>query len=204
MILMTDALVTAVLSIFLFVALLGVLVLVVVSMRRPTTIPLIIATGLLVLMLTVVIVAPVNVPTLMGLIIALLGIAVGVLGGNPVSRRVLEIATHGRVRETIDGGILVRDADSAAMAAEGTDAAAAAPHAVMRGGTTIGYLERLAVVIAIVAGYPEALAVVVAVKGVGRFSELASAEARERFIIGTLASLLWACVVGALVRLAIW
>ena len=74
----------------------------------------------------------------------------------------------------------------------------------MRGGTTIGYLERLAVVIALIAGYPEAIAIVVAVKGVGRFSELAAAEARERFIIGTLSSLLWACILGALVRLAIW
>jgi hypothetical protein len=55
-----------------------------------------------------------------------------------------------------------------------------------------------------VAGFPEALAVIVAIKGIGRFSELASAEARERFIIGTLASLLWACAAGALVRLAIW
>ena len=76
--------------------------------------------------------------------------------------------------------------------------------ALLRGGTTIGYLERLAVVIAVIAGYPEAIAVVVAVKGIGRFSELAAAEARERFIVGTLASLLWASVVGALIRLAIW
>jgi hypothetical protein len=74
----------------------------------------------------------------------------------------------------------------------------------MRGGTTIGYLERLAVVISLIAGFPEAIAIVVAVKGVGRFSELAAAEARERFIIGTLSSLLWACILGALVRLAIW
>ena len=57
---------------------------------------------------------------------------------------------------------------------------------------------------AIIAGYPEAIAVVVAVKGIGRFSELAASEARERFIIGTISSLLWACLVGALVRLAIW
>ena len=75
---------------------------------------------------------------------------------------------------------------------------------MLRGGTTIGYLERLAVVMALIAGFPEAIAIVVAIKGVGRFSELAAAEARERFIIGTLSSLLWACVVGALVRLAIW
>jgi hypothetical protein len=68
----------------------------------------------------------------------------------------------------------------------------------------IGYLERVAVVISIIAGYPEAIAVVVAIKGIGRFSELAEADARERFIIGTLASLLWACVVGGLVRLAMF
>ena len=49
-----------------------------------------------------------------------------------------------------------------------------------------------------------AIAVVVALKGIGRFSELATAETRERFIIGTLASLVWACIVAALVRLAIW
>jgi len=73
-----------------------------------------------------------------------------------------------------------------------------------RGGTVIGYLERLAAVVAIVVGYPEAIAVVVAIKGIGRFSELGEPEARERFIVGTLASLVWACVVGALLRLAIW
>ncbi|MBN9168675.1 MAG: hypothetical protein J0J11_01900, partial [Microbacterium sp.] len=172
----------------------GALVLVVVSLRRPTTLPLIIATGLVVLALAVVIVSPVNVPTIMGLILALLGIALGVVGGNPLTRRILEIATHGRVHETSDGGIRVD-----ATPDDGT-----AGTVLLRGGTTIGYLERVAAVIGIVAGFPEALAVIVAVKGVGRFSELASAEARERFIIGTLASLLWACVVAALVRLAIW
>ena len=63
--------------------------------------------------------------------------------------------------------------------------------------------DRLAAVMSIVAGFPEGLAVVVALKGIGRFSELADADARERFIIGSLASLIWACVVGALIRLAI-
>ena len=124
------------------------------------------------------------------------------LGGNPVTRRVLEIATHGRVRDGVNGGIIL-DAEAAGIA-EGRDTEPTPGHEVMRGGTTIGYLERLSVVIALIAGYPEAIAIVVAVKGVGRFSELAAAEARERFIIGTLSSLLWACVVGALVRLAIW
>ena len=179
-----EALVVAALSIFLFLALCGALVLIVISLRRPATIPLVIASGL---------------------IVALLGTTLGVLGGNPVTRRILEIATHGRVRDGANGGIIL-DAEAAGLAepqATVTEADAASRE-VMRGGTTIGYLERLAVVIALIAGYPEAIAIVVAVKGVGRFSELAAAEARERFIIGTLSSLLWACILGALVRLAIW
>lgn len=191
----SDALFVAILAIFLFLVLCGALVLVVVSMRRPTTVPLVIAGGLVVLALVVVALSPVRIPALMGIILALLGVALGVLGGNPVTRRVLDAASGGRVRETEDGGILLR-------ADNGDDDGA--ERALMRGGTVIGYLERLAVVVSILAGFPEAIAVVVAVKGIGRFSELAAPEARERFIVGTLASLLWACVVGALVRLALF
>ncbi|MEV8369701.1 hypothetical protein [Microbacterium sp. NPDC064584] len=193
-----PAIVAAVLSIFLFFALCGALVLIIISLRKPTTVPLAVAGGLVVLSLIVVVVAPVDVPLIMGLIIAILGTAVAVLGGNPVTRRVLEIATHGRVKDGANGGILL-DAEAAGVRDDDER-----PTEVLRGGTTIGYLERLAVVVAIIAGYPEAIAIVVAIKGVGRFSELAAAEARERFIIGTLSSLLWACIVGALVRSAIW
>jgi hypothetical protein len=200
-----EPIVVAVLSIFLYLAMCAALALIVISMRRPTTLPLLIAGGLVVLSLIVVVVAPINVPLLMSLLVALLGTAVAVLGGNPVTRRILEIATHGRVRDGVSGGIIL-DAQAAGVADPGTTVSEADPESreVMRGGTTIGYLERLSVVIALIAGYPEAIAIVVAVKGVGRFSELAAAEARERFIIGTLSSLLWACVVGALVRSAIW
>jgi hypothetical protein len=200
-----EPIVVAVLSIFLYLAMCAALALIVISLRRPTTLPLLIAGGLVVLSLIVVVVAPINVPLLMGLLIALLGTAVAVLGGNPVTRRILEIATHGRVRDGVSGGIIL-DAQAAGVAEPDATVSEADPASreVMRGGTTIGYLERLSVVIALIAGYPEAIAIVVAVKGVGRFSELAAAEARERFIIGTLSSLLWACVVGALVRSAIW
>lgn len=192
-----DAVIAIALSIFLFLALCGALVVVVISLRKPTDLPLIIAGALVVLCLLVVTVSPVNVPLLPGLAVALLGTALAVLGGNPVTRRVLDIATHGKVKEGDNGGILLR-APSVAGVTDGT------VREVMRGGTTIGYLERVAVALGIIAGYPEAIAVVVALKGIGRFSELAAAEARERFIIGTLASLVWACIVAALVRLAIW
>lgn len=191
-----DVVIAAALSIFLFLALCGALVVVVISLRKPTDIPLIVAGALVVLCLLVVTVSPVNVPLLPGLAVALLGTALAVLGGNPVTRRVLEAATHGRVPEGDNGGILLR-----APSVAGGEGAV---REVLRGGTTIGYLERVAVALGIIAGFPEAIAVVVALKGIGRFSELAAAEARERFIIGTLASLVWACVVAALVRLAIW
>lgn len=68
---------------------------------------------------------------------------------------------------------------------------------VLRGGTTIGYLERFAVVGAVLVGQPAAIAIIVAVKGLGRFTELDSAAARERFIVGTLASLIWAAACAA-------
>ena len=194
-----DVVLTAALSIFLFVVLCAALVLVVVSLRKPTGVPLIVAGVLVVLCLLAVTVSPVNVPLLLGLGIALLGTTLAVLGGNPITRRILDVASHGRVEEGDNGGILLR-----APSLPGAVAGEGAVREVMRGGTTIGYLERVAVVLGIIAGFPEAIAVVVALKGIGRFTELASAEARERFIIGTLASLVWACVVGALVRLAIW
>ena len=194
-----DVLLTAILSIFLFLTLCGALALVIVSLRRPSAIPLYIASGLVVLCLLVVVVFPINVPVIIGLVIALLGVSLAVLGGNPVTRHILSVATHGRVADGDNGGIMLK-----APSIEGQTLADSPAREVLRGGTTIGYLERLAVAIAIVAGYPEAIAIVVAVKGIGRFSELAAAEARERFIIGTLASLLWACIVGGLVRLAIW
>lgn len=190
-----DALLIAVLSAALVAALCAALVLVSVTLRRPSNAPLVIAACLVVICVMIVAVGPLNVPIPVGMLIALLGTALGVLGGNPITRRVLDIATGGDVREGARGGIMVYDSRSV-----DTDRM----QEVLRGGTVIGYLERLAVVASLVGGFPEAVAVVVALKGIGRFSELATPAARERFIVGTLASLLWAGLVGALVRLAIW
>ena len=47
--------------------------------------------------------------------------------------------------------------------------------------------------------HPEVVAAIIAVKGLGRFSELDSAAARERFIIGTLSSMIWAVACAVLV-----
>jgi hypothetical protein len=63
---------------------------------------------------------------------------------------------------------------------------------VLRGGAWIGVLERIAVAATLLGGFGEGLAVVLAVKGLGRYAELRAPAAAERFIIGTLASALWA------------
>lgn len=77
----------------------------------------------------------------------------------------------------------------------------ALPPGVLRGGLVIGVLERLAVTVAILAGQPVAIAYVVAVKALGRYAELKETPAAsERFIIGTLASMLWAGGVTTLVK----
>lgn len=83
----------------------------------------------------------------------------------------------------------------------GPDGAAA--RARLRGGTWIGVLERLAVTGTLLAGEPGGVAVVVAIKGLGRYPELRSGSdpgVSERFVIGTLASLVWAGALGVLGR----
>jgi hypothetical protein len=102
----------------------------------------------------------------------------GVLGGSPIVGLVLRFA-QGGVELGSHGGIVVDDDHSARKE-------------ILRGGATIGYLERLALIGAVVAGQAAAIAVIVAIKGLGRFSELDDSQARERFIIGTLTSLIWA------------
>lgn len=69
---------------------------------------------------------------------------------------------------------------------------------LMRGGLTIGILERIAVTALILAGYPQGIGFVVAIKGLGRFHELRDhgPRASEKFVIGTLASCLWAAGIG--------
>lgn len=72
---------------------------------------------------------------------------------------------------------------------------------ILRGGAIIGVLERLGVCVAILAGQPVAIAYIVAIKGLGRFAELKETPvAAERFIIGTLTSMLWAAGTAAVAK----
>jgi hypothetical protein len=129
-------------------------------------------------------------------ILGLAVLALSVLGGGPAVLFVLAIASKGSVREGHHGGIVV---DRAVQEPNGEFVRGE----VLRGGTVIGVFERIATTATIMAGFPEAIAVIVAIKSVGRFTELDVAEARERFIIGTLVSLVWAAACGALFKFAI-
>jgi hypothetical protein len=131
---------------------------------------------------------------------------IGVLGGSPVVGIVLRFA-QGKVPLGEHGGIVVTREDLDDGDHHDRDGKskrkrpiAVAQREILRGGATIGYLERLALLGALAAGQPSAVAIIIAIKGLGRFSELDGSEARERFIIGTLTSLVWAgtCAAAAL------
>ncbi len=114
----------------------------------------------------------------------------GVVGGSPLVLVVLDLAGSSAVPLGDHGGILVSDGGTKTKDRE-----------ILRGGMTIGYLERLIIMGAALIGQFAAVAIVVAVKGLGRFSELENSAARERFIIGTLVSIVWAaaCVAPAII-----
>jgi hypothetical protein len=140
-------------------------------------------------------------PSAFGIVLGMLALALAVIGGGPIAVLALDLATNSSVPPGQHGGIMVLNAGKPAPTMAGL--AGPETHEVLRGGVTIGILERLAVAGAILAGFPEAIAVVIAIKGVGRFTELAASESRERFIIGTLSSLIWACACAALVPMAL-
>lgn len=118
--------------------------------------------------------------------IGLAALALAAAGGYPLTVAVLHLAAR-------EDRSSVAEQPAAAEPAQ----AELDPSTVLRGGTSIGILERLAITGAILVGYPAAIAVVIAVKGLGRFPELNTATGvSERFIIGTLTSALWAAAVG--------
>lgn len=143
---------------------------------------------------------PVATPPYLPGLVALGLVALAIIGGNPITVWVLERASRGDVDGGTHGGILV---PVVANSATTSTARTTKTREVLRGGTWIGYLERLAVVAAIAIGHYEIIVAIIAIKGLGRFSELDAPEARERFIVGTLVSMIWAALCGALILLGI-
>lgn len=64
---------------------------------------------------------------------------------------------------------------------------------LLRGGRVIGALERIAVAISLLLAWPAGIAVILGIKGLARFPQLREHHASEQFILGTFASVLWAC-----------
>lgn len=89
-----------------------------------------------------------------------------------------------------------RKAGGSGRVADGPDGIKAKE--ALRGGLWIGLLERALIAGFIMAGFPPGIAIVVAIKGLGRYPELTKDNpvAAERFIIGTLTSLLVAALTG--------
>lgn len=81
--------------------------------------------------------------------------------------------------------------------APGTDPATLsdAPVSASRAGRWIGPLERLLIAIGLMANSWEVLVAVVALKTVARYQELDKRTEAEYFLVGSLASLLWAIIV---------
>lgn len=107
-----------------------------------------------------------------------------VLGGDPLVRLVFRLSEPPKVPTSTP--ILVAAA------------------ATLKGGRAIGWLERLSAFVCVFAGFPAGLAGIVAVKGLARYPDLKGEDGTaERFIIGTLASLLVAAAGAGLARWAI-
>lgn len=74
----------------------------------------------------------------------------------------------------------------------------------LSGGAWMGLLERLAITGTLLIGDAAGIALVIAIKGLGRYAELrAQPLASERFVIGTLASLVWAATWGFVGKTAV-
>ncbi|MFD1721560.1 hypothetical protein [Amnibacterium endophyticum] len=154
----------------------------VLAWRRPSRLLTILAGALLAVSLLAAALPAVPAPTVVTAITTVAVLVAAVAGGSPAVRLLLDRAVVDE-REGANGGVVVGERE------------------VLRGGEVIGLLERFAVAGAIVAGVPEALAVVIAIKGVGRFTELENGAVRERFIIGTLGSWIWAAAAAGVVLL---
>jgi hypothetical protein len=113
--------------------------------------------------------------------------------GGDAAEGIAEGATVAAVLAAITGGGPVATAilSAADPRAAGVGGGPQDPE-ILRGGAWIGVLERAAVASTLLAGSAEGLVVLAAVKGLGRYAELRTPAAAERFILGTLASALWA------------
>jgi hypothetical protein len=114
-------------------------------------------------------------------------------GGSPIATGVLRLADPAAAKAAEGMDLQTSRLDMTTPRAVPPVAATLSAPGLLRGGATLGLLERLATYGTLAMGSPEGIAVVLAIKGLGRFGELKIPAAPERFMIGTFASVLWAC-----------
>lgn len=119
-----------------------------------------------------------------------------VFGGTPVSTAILRLS---------DRRVDVPDSSEPPDPSDDDDGhdkdrASPATPDVLPGGAMVGLLERGGILAFLLEGSPEGVVLILAVKGVGRFGELRQPSAPERFIVGTLASVLWVLMCHAVIR----
>lgn len=71
-------------------------------------------------------------------------------------------------------------------------------HIGIKAGRYIGLLERLLIIIGLVMGSWEVIVAVVAIKTVARYKNLDDQDTAEYFMVGSLASILWAVAIAGL------
>jgi hypothetical protein len=136
-------------------------------------------------------------------ITALAAAAVFAAAGQPVKGFGVAATAVLAVAAAATGGISIPPLAFRIARRQGTAGSTSGPvgSGPLRGGLIIGILERAAVAAAILAAKgPEGIAIVMAVKGLARYPELREPTASEQFIIGTFASVLWACAAAGVGR----
>jgi len=112
------------------------------------------------------------------------------------------VALSGATAVLVGGAITL-----AVLAAERRHSSTPVPPAsgqVLRGGAWIGVLERVGIFAALITGIPEGIALILAIKGLARYPELRAGDnagVAERFIIGTLTSMLSAAAAAGILIL---
>jgi hypothetical protein len=125
-------------------------------------------------------------------VFVVVGLAAAGIGGNAVTTAVFDAVDEGH---DPDADPAPSPSGASPSVTDTAPTSLRSAGQVLRGGAWIGILERLAIFAALVGRWPEGIAVVLAVKGLGRYPELRAAHRpglAERFIIGTLVSVLWA------------
>ena len=139
--------------------------------------------------------------------LAVIGLAAGLFPGAYASGLWAALATQAapalaRLPEamTLGSGLIATVwAGGYAVAALMTGVATPAASSLPRGGRLIGKLERLLILMLVLAGEPDGIGFLIAAKSILRFNELAGDADRhvsEYVIIGTLASFAWAIAIG--------